>query len=200
MLSRSHFGFLCPVAWAERREYAVSGHHGTPGISSGAPGLLDTGVGSIYQQHHRHSDRLQPGTSSPAQMSPGGAAKYMTRFDLDSIVLIKGHLFACESPRSAAKLMQNPAKYLSFQHVPREAHQHRHHRQASLRAFSRLSIRGLMPHAETHSTIPLRVDPLQLVGKGLRRYANHFNVTLSCVIVSQQPSVTLLTHVCMPDA
>ena len=128
MLAQSKFGFVCPVAWAERREYVAVGYGG-------------------HGVFHHHT------------ITKSSEAGAMYRFDPQTIVTFKGHLFACENARAVAKFLQRPLQYLRFQTAPG----------ISPLQQARSLMSSLAPHAEIGSSIPQRLHALQLLTDDMRR-------------------------------
>jgi hypothetical protein len=109
MLARSKFGFLCPVSWAERREYVTAAAHCV------AAGHL--AVPAAPNGRATYSDVSSSHSSSRSSNSTTGVVG-VVHLPTAHVVYYSGHLFACEDERAAAKLINAPDRLLRFQTPP----------------------------------------------------------------------------------
>ena len=170
LLSRSKFGFLCPVAWGDRREYVIAGH----AAQASMPNVRRL---HSYNQaeinHTLRTSRHVRGDSIGKDMGASrnsGAPGRMTHYDLDTIVFYRGHLFVCENTRSAAKFRRSPEQYLRFQNAPGAPYSQMQSRQpGGPHAGTRSALAGLVEHIDRSSSLPIQLSPVELTSTQLRR-------------------------------
>lgn len=163
-LARSKFGFLCPVAWGDRREY----------VASGAMPMRP-----VYSPDTDKKSRPASASARLAGLSFAGSCKsgHLSQFNLGCIVFYRGHLFACENSRAAAKFAHSPDRYLLFQappgalphpRKPLRLHGDKQTPQMQLRQLSASLLLGSQ-QLDHGSGIPVRVSPLELTSRRGRR-------------------------------